>query len=804
MTARTKNQSLRILLIGGGAREHALAWKLSQSTRVETIFCAPGNGATRNISKATNVPHLSPDQHAGLLTFATESTVNLVVVGPEVPLVAGIVDVFESNGIQCFGPNKAAASMEGSKVAAKDFMARHHIPTARYRNFNDYAEARKHLESVDYKVVLKADGLAAGKGVILPSSDSRQEMYIDLHKTMIDKQFGSAGNEVVIEEYLEGQELSFLSFVDGYTIKSLVPAQDHKQIFDHDQGPNTGGMGCYAPTPIASEKLIDEVHRTILQPTVDGMRKERMPFKGLLFTGIMVTKDGPKVLEYNIRFGDPETQTLLPLLDGDLAEIMSACTNGYLDAIDVKCKPASCVTVVAAARGYPGPYPTGDPITIDAEAYDAKDTHVFHAGTSLTSGALTTAGGRVVAATAVAPDLETALSKVYNTMSKIHFDGMHYRRDIAHRALSHRSVSASNHERPEVSLSYASAGVSIDAGTELVNRIKSLAASTRQFGSESSIGGFGGQVDLAVAGYEQSPIISSGVDGVGTKSRLAVRMNKHNSIGVDLVAMVANDILTEGAEPLWLMDTMNLHKLDVEIGVSIIEGVVNGCIQANCNLAGGETAELGDVVQKDHYILDASCSGALRNGRKPLPWKDEMKEGDVLLGLRSSGPHSNGYSLIQKIIERSNLGFTSPAPWEPSTSVGLSLLTPTKIYVRLLLSLFEKDLVKGAAHITGGGLVENLPRILPKGLRAEVEAKSWRVPEVFRWLKREGNVEKEEMARVFNMGIGMVLTVAEGYVSEVTKILEEKGETVMRIGRLVEREEEGVGCVIRDIEVWDQ
>ncbi|KAL8995475.1 MAG: hypothetical protein Q9188_006806, partial [Gyalolechia gomerana] len=783
MAAKTEKESLRILLIGGGGREHALAWKLSQSTRVKTIFCAPGNGATGKLCKAFNVPDLFPDQHADLLVFATESNIHLVVVGPEVPLVAGIVDVFESHGIQCFGP-KAAARMEGSKTFAKDFMARHHIPTARYRNFSDYAEARKHLESVDYKVVLKADGLAAGKGVILPSSDSRQQMYDALRATMVDEQFGSAGREVVIEEYLEGQELSFLSFVDGYTIKSLVPAQDHKQIFDNDQGPNTGGMGCYAPTPIASEKLIEEVHRTILQPTIDGMRKERMPFKGLLFTGIMVTKAGPKVLEYNVRFGDPETQTLLPLMDGDLAEIMLACTNGYLDTIDVKCKPGSCVTVVAAAGGYPGSYNKGDTITIDAEAYGVKDTHIFHAGTSLASDVLRTAGGRVISATAVAPDLEAALLKAYNTMSKIHFEGMHYRKDIAHRALSHHSISASNHERPEVPLTYASAGVSIDAGTELVNRIKSLAVSTRQFGTKSSLGGFGGQVDLAAAGYEQSPIISSGVDGVGTKSRLAIRMNKHDTIGIDLVAMVANDILTEGAQPLWLMDTINLHKLDMEIGVSIVEGVANGCIQANCNLAGGETAELGDIIKENHYILDASCSGALRKGRKPLPWKDDMKKGDVLLGLTSSGPHSNGYSLIQKIIERSELPYFSPAPWEPSTSVGLSLLTPTKIYVASLLALFEKDLVKGAAHITGGGLVENLPRILPKGLRAEVEAKSWDVPEVFRWLKKEGNVEKEEMARVFNMGIGMVLIVAEGHFSEVTEILEEKGEKAVRVGGL--------------------
>ncbi|KAL8992403.1 MAG: hypothetical protein Q9169_007128 [Polycauliona sp. 2 TL-2023] len=797
-----EGKSLRILLIGGGGREHALAWKLSQSNRVSQIYLAPGNGGTDGIPKVENLSHLGPKDFHGLLDFAAKFKVNLVVAGPEQPLVEGIEETFRQAGIRFFGPSKLAAQLEGSKTFAKDFMTRHNIPTARYRNFSNYDEARDYVAEVNHSIVLKATGIAGGKGVIIPSS--MQEAQTTLKGMMVDKQFGSAGDEVVIEEYLEGQELSFLSFVDGYTIKSLVPAQDHKRIFDHDQGPNTGGMGCYAPTPIASEGLVEKIHRTILQPTVDGIRKDQMPFRGLLFTGIMVTKSGPKVLEYNVRFGDPETQTLLPLMDSDLAEVMLACTDGYLDTINVKCRAGSCVTVVAAAGGYPGSYKTGDLIAIEAKAREAEDTYIFHAGTSLTSGAIKTAGGRVLAATAVAPELEMALSKAYSTMSKIHFEGMYYRNDIAYRALSHQSLFASNHERPHVPMTYASAGVSIDAGTELVNRIKSLAASTRQFGTKSSIGGFGGQVDLAAAGYEHSPIISSGVDGVGTKSRLAIRMNKHDTIGIDLVAMVANDILTEGAEPLWLMDTMNMHTLDVEIGVSIVDGVANGCRQANCNLAGGETAELGDIIKEGHYILDASCSGALRKGHKPLPWKDDMEKGDVLLGLTSSGPHSNGYSLIHKIVERSGVSFSSSAPWDPSTSVGLSLLTPTKIYVRSLLPLFEKDLVKGAAHITGGGLVENLPRVLAKGLKAEVEAKSWSVPEVFRWLKREGHVEKEEMARVFNMGIGMVLVVAEGHVSEVTRILEENGENTVRLGGLVAREEGEVGCVIHDIEVWDQ
>ncbi|KAI4138593.1 MAG: hypothetical protein L6R39_006707 [Caloplaca ligustica] len=789
-----EEETLRILIVGNGGREHALAWKLSQSSRVEKLYVAPGNGGTGKVPKTLNVPYLRPENHLDLLVFARESQVNLVVVGPEAPLVAGIEQVFTSAGIRCFGPTKMAARMEGSKTFAKDFMARHKIPTARYRNFSDFNEASQHLDQVQYDVVLKATGLAAGKGVIIPAS--KQEAQNALKEMMVDKRFGSAGNEVVIEEYLIGQELSFLSFVDGYTVKSLVPAQDHKPIYDNDQGPNTGGMGCYAPTPIASDTLMREVHQTILQPTVDGMRMERMPFRGLLFTGIMVTKDGPRVLEYNTRFGDPETQTLLPLMEGDLVEVMLACTDGYLDTVDVKCKPGSSVTVVAAAAGYPGSYKNGETISIDPEPSGEEATHIFHAGTSLASGPLKTSGGRVIAVTAVAPDLKNALSKAYTTMSTIRFEGMHYRKDIAHRALASAPPSTE-------SCNYASAGVSIDAGNDLINRIRPLVASTARPGADSSIGGFGGTFDLAAAGYSQSPILVSGVDGVGTKLRIAQRMNKHDTIGIDLVAMCVNDIVACGAEPLYMEDTFNTDRLDVDVAVEVVRGVVNGCRQANCALTGGETAEIGDMLKEGTYTLEGATTGAIPRHRNVLPRKDEMVENDVLLGLRSSGCHSNGFSLVQQIVSRSGLDYTAPAPWDPSSTVGASLLTPTKIYVKPLLRVIANDLVKGVAHITGGGIPENVPRALPAHLAAEVGAKAWDVPPVFRWLKEAGNVSKEEMARVFNMGIGMVLVVAEKDAGPVTRTLEEDGEEVVRIGKLVKREAHGEGCVIKDLAIWD-
>ncbi|KAL8825952.1 MAG: hypothetical protein Q9170_007596 [Blastenia crenularia] len=780
MTATTKTESLRILLIGGGGREHALAWKLSQSSQVETIFCAPGNGGTGNIPKALNVPYLSD---ADLLVFVRKSNIGLVVVGPEVPLVAGIVDRFESHGIQCFGPKGKAAAMEGSKWLGTIF------------------------QRPDYKVVLKADGLAAGKGVILPSSDSRQQMYDELQAIMVDKKFEAAGNEVVIEEYLEGQELSFISFSDGYTIKSLPPAQDHKQIFDNDQGPNTGGMGCYAPTPIATKELVEEVHRTILQPTIAGMRKERMPFKGILFTGIMMTKDGPKVLEYNVRFGDPETQTLLPLMESDLAEVMLACANGYLDAIDIKCKPGSCVTVVAAAKGYPDTPKKGDPITIDAEACATKDTYIFHAGTSLDdSGAPKTAGGRVIAATAVAPDLETALSKAYGTMSKIHFEGMHYRRDIAHRALSPAKTSSSIPNQTN-GLTYASSGVSITNGNTFVSTIKPLVATTRIPGSTSAIGSFGGAFDLHLAGFPGAPRLISGVDGVGTKLRIAQRIHKHDTIGIDLVAMCVNDILCEGATPLWFMDTYSCNKLDVGVAVEVVKGIVKGCRMAGVALIGGETAEMGAVYREGEYDLVGAATGAIAHDKPSLPRKEDMRVGDAVLGLGSTGCHSNGFSLIQKIVEGSGCRYTDPAPWNGEITIGEALLEPTRIYVKSMLKVMNTALVKGVAHITGGGLLENVPRCLPGHLAAELDVGMWEVPGVFRWLQKSGRVENKEMARVFNMGVGMVVVVAEKDFGAVMEVLEGEGEKVMRIGKLAERSEgegkgKGAGCVIKGLEDW--
>ncbi|KAJ9150805.1 Bifunctional purine biosynthetic protein ADE1 [Pleurostoma richardsiae] len=787
---------LRVLLIGNGGREHALAWKLSQSPLVESIIAVPGNGGTAGCPKVTNNATVSAEDFPGLVTLAEQNQVNLVVPGPEAPLVDGVEAYFCRVGIPCFGPSAEAARMEGSKTFSKDFMRRHKIPTAAYENFSNFAEASKYIDCVQHDVVIKATGLAAGKGVIIPST--KQEAQEALKQIMLDKQFGSAGEEVVIEEYLSGDELSILSFCDGFTIKSLPPAQDHKRIFDGDQGPNTGGMGCYAPTNIATPELLAQIEKSILQPTIEGMRKERFPFRGVLFTGLMITREGPKVLEYNVRFGDPETQTVLPLLseDTDLAEVMLACTGGYLSAVDIKVEPKFSATVVVAAGGYPGTYAKGTPMKVDSSA---AGINIFHAGTQLLDGkGLVTSGGRVIASNAIANTLEEAVSKAYEGVKLIQFDDMFYRKDIAYRAFRGRDLVAG--ATPRESLTYAQAGVSIDAGNHLVELIKKAVKSTRRPGADAEIGGFGGEVDLSMAGYEHAPILVGAIDGVGTKLLIAQAMGKHDTVGVDLVAMNVNDLVVQGAEPVMFLDYYACSRLSPAEAATFVEGVAEGCRQANCALVGGETAEMPGIYHADDYDAAGAAIGIMYSKQR-LPRTDAMEEGDLVIGLASSGVHSNGFSLVRRIVECQGLSYSDPVPWAGNdagvTSLGESLLTPTRIYVKSILK--ARSHLKGLAHITGGGLTENVPRMLPKTLAAEIDVTSWNLPDVFKWLREAGNVTPSEMARTFNNGIGMVAVVAEKDLSKVTGLL--GGEKVYRIGKLIRRDERGA-CVLQNLHHW--
>ncbi|CAG0944433.1 phosphoribosylamine---glycine ligase [Anaerolineae bacterium] len=419
---------MNVLIVGSGGREHVLAWKVAQSPRLTHLFVAPGNAGTARV--AQNVA-IQAEDNAALVAFAREKHIDLAIIGPEVPLANGVSDALRDAGIRVFGPSRAAAQLEASKTFAKSFMARHHIPTARYAAFDDFDTTLKFMRAADYPIVIKASGLAAGKGVIIP--ESSQEAETALRQIMLEREFGAAGDQVVIEERLQGEEVSLLAFTDGITVKPMLPAQDHKRLLDDDRGPNTGGMGAYAPAPICPPALIAEFTRTILQTTVDAMRAEGTPFIGALYAGLMLTPDGVRVLEFNCRFGDPETQVILPLLDSDLIEIADACATARLNQVEVKWKHGSAACVVIASGGYPGKYPTGCEITgLDATQ---DNTAIFHAGTKIADGKILTAGGRVLAVTGWDDTLREALARAYAAIEPIKFQGMQYRHDIGVRGV---------------------------------------------------------------------------------------------------------------------------------------------------------------------------------------------------------------------------------------------------------------------------------------------------------------------------------------------------------------------------------
>jgi len=421
---------MQVLVIGGGGREHTLVWKLAQSKKVTKIYAAPGNPGMKELAECVDLDIADLD---GLADWAEKHAIDLTVVGPEAPLVAGIVDVFKARGLTIFGPSAKAAEIEGSKIFSKELMEKYGVPTAFFKVCDNLADARAFVEEKGAPIVIKADGLAAGKGVVVAMT--RDEALAALDEMMGAHKFGSAGNRVVIEEFMEGEEASLLAFTDGKTIVPMLAAQDHKRVNDGDQGPNTGGMGAYCPAPVMTDALKEKTVKEVLRPIVDALAKEGRPYSGCLYAGLMIKGDSVKVVEFNARFGDPETQVVLPLLKSDLAEIMVACANGTLTPDLVEWSDKAAVCVVMASGGYPASYKKGIPITGLKAANAMDDVVVFHAGTREEDGKILTNGGRVLGVTAVADDIPSAQQKAYDAVDKIHFDGAHYRQDIAWRAL---------------------------------------------------------------------------------------------------------------------------------------------------------------------------------------------------------------------------------------------------------------------------------------------------------------------------------------------------------------------------------
>lgn len=423
---------MRLLLIGGGGREHALAWKLAQSPLVEMIYVAPGNPGIALLDKCECVD-LPLQEMEKVADYAEANSIDLTVVGPEASLVDGIADVFIARGLALFGPSKAAAELEGSKAFSKQLMEKYNIPTAFFKVCEDIVTAKAYVKEKGAPIVVKADGLAAGKGVVVAMTE--QEALDAIDDMMGDLKFGGAGARVVLEEFMEGEEASLLAFTDGETIVSMIAAQDHKRANDNDEGPNTGGMGTYAPAPVMTDILRLKAVEKVLKPTIAAMKAEGRPYQGCLYAGLMINGDSIKVVEFNCRFGDPETQVIMPLLDGDLAEIMLACATGTLAKADIGWHDQAAVCVVMASGGYPGSYQQGLPISGLAEADALEGVAVFHAGTKVVDGQIVTAGGRVLGVTAVGKNISEAKDKAYEAITKISFEGAHYRQDIAWRAL---------------------------------------------------------------------------------------------------------------------------------------------------------------------------------------------------------------------------------------------------------------------------------------------------------------------------------------------------------------------------------
>lgn len=747
---------MRVLVIGSGGREHAIAWKISQSPRLTKLYIAPGNAGMSGLGEL--VP-LNVEDANGLTWFALQNKIDLVVIGPEAALAAGVSDALREKGIAVFGPSRYDAQIESSKRFSKQFMQTHGIHTAQFAAFNDFEQASEYLKFFQHPFVIKASGLAAGKGVFLP--DSVDEGLEVLRAIMLDHQFGAAGDDVVIEERLVGEEVSLLAFCDGTTIVPMPPAQDHKRLLDNDEGPNTGGMGAYAPAPVLPMDRIAEIARLTVQPVVDGLREEGHPYVGVLYAGLMLTAEGPKVLEYNARFGDPETQAILPLLDSDILDVFCACTEGTLDTLPVRWAERSAVCVALVSGGYPEHSQTGYPI----EGLDqpVENGVVFHAGTKRDGERLVNAGGRVLGVTCWDVDLRKAIDRAYKAVSHISFDGMQYRHDIGQKALKRLAGPSA----------YASAGVDIDAGNRAVELMKDKVRATYNERVLAGIGSFGGLFDASNLG--EGAVLVASTDGVGTKVELAARLGRYKGVGMDIVNHCIDDILVQGARPLFFLDYFATAKLDPEIVAEIVSGMAEACSASECVLLGGETAEMPGVYREKTFDVAGTIVGTVRK-TAILPRHADMHPGDYLVGFTSNSPHTNGYSLIRKICEGKDLlEYRS----ELKSSLADALLIPHRSYLNCVEPLLP--LVKGLAHITGGGFIENVPRMLPDGLQAVVDTSAWPVPPLYTWLQREGAIDGREMYRVFNMGIGLVAVIAP---EDWENLQSRAGEPVWKIGEL--------------------
>ncbi len=774
-----------VLLIGSGGREHAMANAIAESPRLRDLFVAPGNPGTRQYNVALDVADFNE-----VVAFCSERSISLVVVGPEQPLVDGLADHLVQHGINCFGPSAAAAQLEGSKSFARAFADRHGIPGPANQTFNDAQSALQWLSLQDFDVVVKADGLAGGKGVIIP--DDRLEAETAILDFLSNDAIGPSGRTIVLEEKISGEELSLFGICSADQIDPLggLTAQDHKRVGEGDTGPNTGGMGAFAPVPDLDPLLVETLVNTFLVPVQAGMVEEGMPYIGVVYAGIMLTEKGPRLIEYNCRFGDPEAQVLLPLLDGDLLAVMYAAASGQnWEPLRAKVGTTAS-TVVVCADGYPASPRSGVPIP---NSIAPEGSRLIHAGTRDNDGLLVSSGGRVLNAVGVGHDLAQALERSYAVVNQLIGNGLFARQDIGWRYVDRSdnvdlnpspnqpketSVSTIAGDSPTENDAYASAGVSLAAGAATTKRIGAAVKSTHDERVVSGLGGFGGVFAATQLAGMDEPLLVASTDGVGTKTMIAEIMvakgqdatEAWNGLGADIVNHGINDVLVQGAAPLFFLDTVAAAQLDPEVVGQIVDGMAAACREAGCVLLGGETAEMPGVLTDGSVDISGTIVGAV--DRADLLPAAGIAAGYKLIGMKSSGLHTNGYSLARKVVEGKDLNALLPGG--AGETLFQALLATHRSYLEPLREALATGKVSALAHITGGGLIDNLPRVLPDDLGAYIDTSSWQQPALFQYLIKQAELNQEDAHQILNCGIGMVVIVAPDDVATVQAAIPEE------------------------------
>ncbi|XP_042316347.1 trifunctional purine biosynthetic protein adenosine-3-like [Sceloporus undulatus] len=763
----------RVLVIGSGGREHALAWKLSQSPHVKQVLVAPGNAGTANDGKISNSAVLISN-HTILAQFCKDHNIGFVIAGPEATLAAGIIDDLITAGVRCFGPTAQVAQLGTDRHFCKVFLDQHEIPTARWKAFSSSQEACIFINNADFPaLVVKPSGFGPRKEVILASN--KEAACKATRAILQDNIFGDNRETIIIEELLKGEEFSFLCFVDGVTFASMPPVQVQKQLLDGDQGPSPVGMGAYGPVPQVPEVLLQKIKSTLLQHIIDCLKQEGMSYVGVLQIELILTKDGVKVLSMDCNFGDPQCQVVLRLLNHDLYEVIQAAINSRLcDATLTWPKNLTAVSVVMACEGYRECYNKNTEITGLLQAKELG-LEIFHGATIIKNDKVLINGSRVLTVTAIKQDLMSALEEAYKGLEVIYFQDAIYRKDVGFLAMKFLGQSVRPLHEDKIA-DFISCSI-------LVHPSKLPAASSSKSGSHEHQRGTPAFFDLGASGYID-PILVSQTKGIGTKQKIAQLCNKHDTIGQDLVAMCVNDILAQGAEPLFFLDHFAYGKLDAGVSQVITEGIAGACELAGCHLLARETSEMSGTWAAGEYNLVGFAVGAV-DRRMRLPQQEKIASGDVLIGIASSGLHSQGFNLVRKIILASSPHYLSSVPSGcGSYTLGEQLLTPSKIYSKALLPLFHSGNVKACIHIAERGLMGSFSKILPEKFSIILDAHHWKIPSVFSWLQEEGNLSEREMMQTFNCGIGAVLVVQKELAGQVLKDVQ-KYEDAWLIGKVI-------------------